>query len=862
MIKDEEQWKSSIREASLLPESPIQQKDGRWKVADRLSAWKAAGPRLFDDHLDRFRKVAVDALRERDPQFDIDADQRFAAGLYGKVLKHSHALRKGLAETLALLGNYPEYLTSCSYGKAEYTAQLAVREILREADWELWASLNDVLPLLAEAAPKEFLDAVENALISTPSPFAGVFAQEGSGFSGRIYITGLLWALEALAWDEQYLTRVVVILGGLADIDPGGKWSNRPDNSLVTILLPWFPQTLASVAKRRAAVTTLQAEFPDVAWRLLLKLLPHSQQSSSMTRKPVWRRIIPDDWKEGVTNQDYREQVTAYADLAISQAKQDRLKLATLINHFNNLPLPARENLLSYLGSEEVASWSLEERLPIWNELIELVSRHRKFANAKWAMTSDEVNGIAAIADRVEPESPAYKYRRLFTARDFDLYEETGNYVQQVEKLFERRKVAVQEVHSHGGAQAVLRFAEAVDSPGQVGFVFGSFAPAHEEGEILPALFESELGHATQFAGGFVLGRFRAQGWEWVDKLDMSRWSSDQKASLLAYLPFTSETWSRARQFLGDQEGIFWSKTHANPYDAGQELPEAVDKLLENHRIHAAIGVAEKIIYSNEPIDTQQVTRVLTALMQSPEQLRTMDPHAVAHLIKTLQEAPDTNQDELFKIEWAFLALLDGGFGVFPKLLQQALAQNSAFFCETIRLLYRSDKEEPSQNPSPNQQAVATNAYRLLNEWKTPPGSQDNGTFDGNALNSWLDEVKASCAASGHLKIAMQEIGKVLFYSPPDPDGLWIHRSVAAVLNAKDTGDIRHGYEIEIFNSRGVHFIDPEGKPERELANHYRKQAEEVEMQGYHRLATTLREAAASYDREAEQIAVRMRHEE
>ncbi len=88
------------------------------------------------------------------------------------------------------------------------------------------------------------------------------------------------------------------------------------------------------------------------------------------------------------------------------------------------------------------------------------------------------------------------------------------------------------------------------------------------------------------------------------------------------------------------------------------------------------------------------------------------------------------------------------------------------------------------------------------------PGTQEDGTFDGGTLNAWFDEVKANCSESGHLKIAMQEIGKVLFYSPEDPDGLWIHRSAAAVLNAKDAADLRLGYEIEIFNSRGAHFVD------------------------------------------------------
>lgn len=105
----------------------------------------------------------------------------------------------------------------------------------------------------------------------------------------------------------------------------------------------------------------------------------------------------------------------------------------------------------------------------------------------------------------------------------------------------------------------------------------------------------------------------------------------------------------------------------------------------------------------------------------------------------------------------------------------------------------------------------------------------------------------------------MRQVEKVLFYSPPDPNGFWIHQSVAGILNAKDAGEIRRGYELEIFNSRGVHTVDPEGKPERKIAPHYRKRAEEVELQRYHRLAVILRDTAASYDREAEQIGARMR---
>ena len=61
-------------------------------------------------------------------------------------------------------------------------------------------------------------------------------------------------------------------------------------------------------------------------------------------------------------------------------------------------------------------------------------------------------------------------------------------------------------------------------------------------------------------------------------------------------------------------------------------------------------------------------------------------------------------------------------------------------------------------------------------------------------------------------------------------------------------------YRTEVFNSRGVHWVDPTGKPERELAAKWKGKADAVEDAGLARFAATLRELSDSYDREAESI--------
>jgi hypothetical protein len=857
------EWIGTMREVMLRSGTPLIQRDGSWRFAARYEGWYLLGPKLFDEHLGRLQSAAISVLAERDPQFELGSDERYASSIHGKVLAHSHLLRNGLAESLALLGSHPKALTSCTFGRAETTAVLVVRQILADADWERWASLNDLLPLLSEAAPGEFLGAVEAALNSEPCPFDRVFAEEGSGVMGRTYMTGVLWALETLAWDPDHLSRVVICLGELAARDPGGRWSNRPANSLSTILLPWLPQTCAPVTKRVAAVSALLTELPEVGWKLLVVLLPQSHSISSGTRKPAWRETIPADWTKSVTDREYWEQIALYADIAIASAKSDSKKLAELIDHMENLPPSAQEQLLLHLGSDAVMRLPEADRFSLWNELVDLVTKHRKFHDAGWAMKPEQVDRISAVAEHLAPQAPGIRYQRLFSDRDSDLYEEKGNYQNQRDELELRRQKAIGEITAEGDTQAVLAFAAAVHSPWRVGIAFGVVATAKVDDVVLPDLLETQQKQLAQFAGGFVWSRFRTGGWKWVDSINTARWAPSQIGQFLSFLPFALGTWERSARLLGANQVAYWSKTSANPYEADSSLEPAIDELIRHGRPHAALRCLHRMLDDKQPFDGVRAVRALLAALASTEDTHSMDAYQTVEIIKALQDNLATSPDDLFRVEWAYLPLLDLHSGAAPKLLGRRLATEPEFFCEVIRLVFRSKKEERSpEEPTEEKKKIAANAYRLLREWRNPPGSLEDGTYDGDALSQWLNAAKKECTETGHLEIAMTMLGHSLVHVPPDPGGLWIHRSAAAALNARDAEDMRDGFRTELYNSRGVHWVDPTGAPERELATNNRARAEAVENAGYHRLATTLRELATSYEREADSVATRVRVDE
>jgi len=855
--KEYGEWIRIMREIAVRPSTPLNHIDDTWKFGARYEGWYALGPKLFDEHLERMKEVAVEVLVARDPKFELPPDKRLLASIHGKVLAHSYMLRRGLAESLAFIGSHPKVLTSTSFRRAESVVTLAVHEILSDADWVLWASLNDLLPLLAEAAPGEFLDAVETALGCDPCPFDLILAQEEPGIFGGNYMHGLLWALETLAWDPDYLLRVVIVLGELAAKDWRGNWSNQPANSLSTIFLPWFPQTCASVPKRKNAINALLNEFPEIAWNLLLSLLPEAHQISSGSYKPKWRETIPEDWTEGATHQEYWEQISSYAELTISIAKSDLEKLIALIGRLDDLPPEARDQILSYLGSDNVISLPEPDRTRLWMELVNLTSRHRKFAESWWAMKPEVVDEIETITKGLAPNSPIHIHQRLFSDRDSDLYEEKGDWEAQRKELDDRRQKAISEIFMSGGTEEVLAFAKAVESPWRVGIAFGTIASSEAESIMLPALLDSGDRSLAQFVGGFIRRRFWECKWQWVDEVDTTNWTPSQKGQFFAFLPFTSDTWERVKLHLGEDEYPYWSKTSANPYEAEHGLETAIDRLVDYGRPLAAIGCVRKMVDEKQPLNNSQVVRVFQAMFKSPESLHDMNVHAILEIVKALQNDPNMNPDDLFQIEWAFIPILDRFQGAYPKLLEHRLAEDPVFFCEVIRIVFKSTKENsPIEEPTEQQKNMATNAYYLLHNWRMPPGSHKDGTFDGDTLNAWLEKVKEISNESGHLDVSLSAVGQVLFHAPPDPNGFWIHHSAARVLNIKENKKMRNGFYTAVINSRGV-FTCTKGEEERTIAAKYKARAEELDSHGYNRFADTFRDLAAHYEQEAEREASR-----
>ena len=845
-----------LRSILSRADTPLAQIDGKWRIVPRGEAWNALGNRLSDEDLDRFQEIALLVLGERDPRFDLPKEERYAASVLGKELKYSARLRKGIAETLALLGSRPKALKQCSHGKAQTVAAYVVRNLLHDGDWERWAGLGALMPLLAEAAPKEFLGAVEAALKDLQNtPFREVLDQEGRAlFGGENYITGLLWGMECLAWSPDYLSRVAVILAELASIDPGGQYSNRPAQSLADIFLPWHLQTTAPFDRRKAAIEAILREQPHVGWKLLLSLLPDSFVSTSGCYRPVWRPFIPSGWEDGVSVNEYWAQIHMLAELAVKMACSDVERLLELTDHLSDLPQETQEEILNIFSSAHIIQLPESERVIVWEKLNGVVRRHRKFRDARWALPEKSLVKIEDIAKKIMLSNPILQYRYLFSKNDYDLVDEKGSDEEQWKRLSEKRQAALSEIMGSGDLARCMDFAREVAIPYKVGQTLGEIADKRIESEILPSQLNTEDELLKRVVAGFIWGRFRECSIQWVDHILEQHWNPQQCAQFLLLLPFQQEIWERAISYLETfHEELYWKHVDAQVGVWTWNDRVVIDKLITYGRAGAAVMCIAYTMDDEINFDPALATHALMAVFENPQEVQSLERYHVIDLIKHLQSSVSVDMDALYQIEWNFLPWFDKFAGEAPIALEKRMASDPTFFAEMIKLAFRSknDTDDSVEKQDEQKRFLAERAYMLLNNWRHCPGVQEDGSLNEETFRAWITKARRITEETGHGEITQIEIGKVLTHAPQDPNGLWIHKAVAAVLDEGATGRMRFNFMLALKNQRGVHSFS-HGAQERILAQGYREKAEALDIAGFTRFATTMRELADQYDADAE----------
>lgn len=716
-------------------------------------------------------------------------------------------------------------------------------EFDRNAEWNMWASLRDCLHNLAELSPKAFLDSVERKLTYESTDILRLFPKKGGEVLGEPnYISELLWSLEILAWSPEYLVRSISVLGMLEALPyERTNWSNIPINSIVSILLPWHPQTMADLDKRKNALKCLKNDNSTVFWNALKKLLPNNTRFTTDNPKPQYLTIyIPEEVK--VTNKEVHECYNYLLELAVDTAHNEIEKMIDLVDQIEYMYEPTLTDYLDCIESN--FEFSTEEELfPLWLKLQEHMI-HVELSEGK--VIYNQVDRIQHLIEKLEPQDIRLKYQELYLGNR-DLVD-IENYEDNLERLENEKVSAVKEIFNKYGIEGVECFGNAVEKMYDVAYKLGQVLT---QNEISVSIEKCSSGTVTrEFMVNCLMAFTYTQGTNKLLGTSLCHMEESFVVDILSKIPFSLSLFEVVNQIL-DDDSVYWEKV-TMPYgyrkENAKELKIVIEKLIACRRYVTAINIIGHSEF--ESIADAECVYNLLKLAGTEESVgkESLDDYAVQRIIGWLQQQKGIDLELRSDIEFIYLPILNDYSEVQPLALRTRLSLEPEYFCSMIELFYkkRNDKKRKREL----NKGLGDRLCKILVQFKITPGTDEDGNFDEEKFDFWMKTVKTWSQEKDRYEVTMHTVGSGLSYAPLDENKLPA-KAIINELNKVKNSELRRGYYLGIINQRGVHFIDSEGKPEFELSEDYANRANIVEAMGYARYAEVLREIAEQYNREA-----------
>jgi len=830
------------------PDAPFVRSGGLWILAAPEEAALLLMPRLTQHTLALWAAMAQEVLLEPDPLFDAEQAQPLTAREVKS--RFSATLKEGVAQGLALAAANADDVQSSP--RLDEAVNSIVRKLLAAANADktgaLWDSLARQLPLLSEAAPDEFIDALDVDLSASEPIVRTLFRDKKDAglFGPSSPHPSLIWALENLGWTRDHFGQAADLLGRLATIDPGGRLSNRPLESLQSMVMGWIVNSAATAEEKLIVIKRLLERNEEHGWQLAVALLPNAHMISVPPHAPKYRDWTPT--RSTVSFAEWGSYVHSLVGLVLSAASSRPDRWGQLVPKIDEFPPDDRalafDALLEVVRDPE---WSDDDRHAVWEAITTEADRHEEYAEADWAMSPNDVDKLRKAASLLIPESDPRRLAKLFDwrAKVTGIPAGEPGYDEEVQRL---RIDAIREVIA-SGPEALRRLVSEVKTPHIVGYLV---ADAGDDGlELLSWLHEDEP-NLKNAAVAFVHAKILQDGFEWARlALASSRLAeAPQRELFMKAVPFRSNYWSQIANLDEDAQRSYWSSP--NVYQLSEsERAQAIPLLLHHGRQWGALTLVSLMIQSDQRPDIDLVKAVLGAMADGPEPMNgdvTMDSYYLGNALQFLEtHAPD--DEDLPRFEFTFFELLHDHSP--STALYRHLGTTTEDFIVMVQTIYRANGEAV-RTPTSQEQAFAHNAWSVLHNWKRLPGMRDDETIDGGQLADWVQVVRTALEASGHGAIGDEQVGQILSTSPIGADGVWPAETVRDLIESLGNTRVDTGVHIGKYNQRGVwsRGVFDGGDQERALEQAFRQDAAKVATR-WPRTARILRGLADDYRHEA-----------
>ncbi|WP_420177469.1 hypothetical protein [Kerstersia gyiorum] len=850
--KPYEDIENELLRLATLDDTPVVKIGTLWKAKAPLELLHLMAPRLTDAILKRFFQVACAIFEQPDPVLELEENKRWMASVYGKVREQSGVVLDAIAESMTKLGYFADSRCNAVIGNH---VRHFVSQLLGNANEERWLSVSSFLQSFAEAAPDEFLSAVQGSLRKPDKPVTRLMTEtQASDMMGRCWHANLLWALELLAWYAARLELVANILAELSSVDVKGNWGNKPFNSLVSLFRSWYPQTAASVELRLRAIRNLLDRYPETAWMLLLALLPGQSDMASPNAKPRWR---DDDAGAGevVTYGEIRQFILPIAALVIVKAQGNAQRIAHLIPKINDLDTDFRDKLIELVS--EAKSLPDEEREVIRHAVRKFLSWENSFNQDGSKHDRYSADALRPLFDALAADDLVTRHVWIFSNGWIELpdgREEDYKETDSVRKSL--RASTIREIYQALGWSGIERLAKCCEDPQLVGWELVESPFGREN--LVPWLcrWYGNLPDSTQLdpltcgvLHAIPPAEFTAFLKACLQQFEQNPVTFDKVAGFMMNGPQNMALWELVEEQSREVIDHFWLYVRPSYIQSSNDhLLFCMEKLLAAGRPRTAMNAMGD---RASELPNELLVQMLRGIAAGQEEnVGLPGSWHISRVFKALDKA-GCSPVEMVSLEFSYYPVLEHDEYGTPHLMAELLSKPEAFM-ELICLVYKPHNTQGEPLPE-HLHAAAQTAGSLILNGRGIPGANPDGGINREQFFSWINRTRELAKEQDREAVTDLAIGGWLSDWPINKDlEYWPNPVIAELLDQDDCEDIRRGFCTGVHNSRGVTSRMPYdgGTQERQVAEEFRRFSS-YWQDSKPNLAAMIESLAKSYEHEA-----------
>ena len=755
-----------------LPESPVWIDGERRGVNSRLDTWQRfTEGKITPQALDRYFAAVGTALGEA--PLDRPGERLLLPEDY-QALRDSQVsgeLLQGLARGLVLLAAFGDRMNQRLVGPpVSVRVAQAVFTALEDMTVDRLRALHTVMPLLAEAAPEAFLEAMEADLQQTNSAQKALLNfrwGDGGSESARLtystdalsYRSSLMRAYETLAWFPEHAEQAIDLLAQMADEEVLDHHGGQPRQSLAEILKPWHCGSVLDTERHCVVLRKLTEKHPEWAFDFVRRCLPADHDVAHAANLPLWRG--QSDGANSIRPEEHQMAVyRTAADILVRYAGTSEKTVRAAIESVDDLPeeQAARvwESVATWAASE---SCSPEERTQLVRHLTAFAEgaliRHRREDNRERArLVLEELSAFPVTAPDLwlfDDDAPIREHRP-----DDSGWEATE------ERLERKRCSALQALRESGGIEAILSLVPEIRNTRMLGAVASRVLSTDEVhsavGKALHAGGEDARSPMRWFIQGLLNEIDDVDADAITDVIRSSSFATqnpDWLPCLLARLPLGPGA-SRADGLSGRELKLFWEQ-----FDSGRHVipPERKDWLIAGLCSVVRPRAALWALRGNfEGARTESLRLLIDTLPQSNEQNW---GYFEKELITAIRKRPDLSPDDAAGMEFMFFDVLEADE---MPALAKAVASDPSWFQEALMLCWRR-RDHADDPPKWKERAESApewlrrRVYRLLKSFPRLPGTTSSG-YDVKQGLAWTTAILSFAEEHDRREVAESLLGQ------------------------------------------------------------------------------------------------------